>query len=97
MISTGGTAAVVKVWDLMQQKLVQKFTVRLELMSLFAIIFFFNTVSFVFQGHTDAITCLSFDHSDEYIASGSSSGDILIHSREKMTVTKLRGASPSVR
>jgi len=45
-----------------------------------------------FKSHTDTITCVQFNHSDVHVASGSLSGDVLIHSLlSAQTVATLRG------
>jgi len=45
-----------------------------------------------FKSHTDSITCIQFNHSDVHVASGSLSGDVLIHSLlSAQTVSTMTG------
>jgi len=44
-----------------------------------------------FKSHTDTITCIQFNHSDVHVASGSLSGDVLVHSLlSAQTVSTMR-------
>lgn len=48
-----------------------------------------------YQDHKEEVTCVSFNGGDSYIASGSTSGDIILHSITTNLSSKAFGHGPN--